>query len=80
LGIQWLICGFFTRDFCRTEKSAIKIIDFGQSFLFKGKVFPDTSSTPLPITSPDVLLGNRSIGPAIDGWAFGCTLFQIYDR
>jgi hypothetical protein len=42
-----------------TEKSTIKIIDFGQSFLFKGKVSPDTISTPLPNTSPDVLLGNR---------------------
>jgi serine/threonine-protein kinase SRPK3 len=65
------------RDFCLSEKSTIKIIDFGQSFLSTDEVLPDKITTPLPITAPEILLGKRHIGPAIDVWAFGCTLFQI---
>jgi serine/threonine-protein kinase SRPK3 len=65
------------KDFCLTDKSTIKIIDFGQSFLFTDEVPPEKITTPLPITAPEVLLGKRPIGPAIDIWAFGCTLFQI---
>ena len=66
-------------DHCLTEDCAIKIVDFGQSIHYAaGQRMDESFTTTLPIAAPEVLFeAEQTLGPAIDVWAFACTLHNI---
>jgi serine/threonine protein kinase len=69
-------------ELCLTEDCAIKITDFGQSIIYAdGQRMDESFKTTFSIAAPEVIFtartDPRSLGPAIDVWAFACTLANI---
>ncbi|KAJ6114186.1 protein kinase [Penicillium capsulatum] len=54
---------------------AIKIIDFGESFL--RTAVPQTLHTPLPVRAPEVIFQDH-IDYHVDLWSMGCMLFELF--
>ncbi|KGO77099.1 hypothetical protein PITC_024550 [Penicillium italicum] len=54
---------------------SIKIIDFGESFLYT--TVPQTLHTPLPVRAPEVIFQDH-IDYRVDLWSMGCMLFELF--
>lgn len=57
------------RTHCWNQDQAIKIIDFGESFLCTA--VPETLHTPLSLRAPEVIFQDR-IDHRVDLWSMGC--------
>lgn len=64
-----------------SEDGQLKLADFG---LTRGFGLPATSMTPTAITRwyrpPELLLGARQYGPAVDIWSAGCIFAELMLR
>ncbi|THW87225.1 kinase-like protein, partial [Aureobasidium pullulans] len=56
------------------EKSSVKLIDFGESFMSDNKA--ETLHTPLALRAPEVLFQDE-YDLRVDYWSLGCTMFEL---
>ncbi|THW64553.1 kinase-like protein [Aureobasidium pullulans] len=56
------------------EKSSVKLIDFGESFMSDNKA--ETLNTPLALRAPEVLFQDE-YDLRVDYWSLGCTMFEL---
>ncbi|KAF8537480.1 kinase-like domain-containing protein [Trichophaea hybrida] len=56
----------------------IKLVDFGESFL-ASQGCQKRLNTTIHYAAPEILLNEPPITPAVDIWALGCTLYQLFD-
>ncbi|THV63613.1 kinase-like protein [Aureobasidium pullulans] len=56
------------------EKSSVKLIDFGESFMSDNKA--ETLHTPLALRAPEVLFQDE-YDLRVDCWSLGCTMFEL---
>ena len=62
-----------------TESMQVKLADFGlaRCFSFPMKKFTKEIAT-LWYRAPELMLGNENYSPAVDIWAVGCIMYEMY--